>query len=206
MGLRSALRLVKNDSDTLKSEYAPAVMQTSTSLLATYEFSAIDLTTALQVPTVSKCSQLICGVIAGIPLKLFSESTGERLPSPLWMKQPDIRQPRIVTMAYTVRSLLFYPVAYWEVTAIYSDDQRPARFAWVENSRVNPHLNAARTEVEYYEVDRAKRPLNGVGSLITFQSPHAGVLATGARTISATTPSWCSVAASRLKSSSSTSR
>ena len=191
MGILSALRLVKDDSDTLKSQYNPAVMNSGYGVGAWsdygmgFDYAGIDLNSAMQVPTVSKCRQLICGTIAGIPLELYNKTTGEELGSPIWLEQPDIRQPRSVTIAYTVQSLLFYQIAYWEVTATYSDDGRPARFAWVANERVTPKLNARNTEVEYYTVDNEVRPQNGIGSLITFQSLQPGILATGGRTIRA---------------------
>ena len=191
MGILSALRLVKDESDTLKSQYNPAVMNSGYGVGAWsdygmgFDYAGIDLNSAMQVPTVSKCRQLICGTIAGIPLELYNKTTGEELGMPVWLEQPDIRQPRSVTIAYTVQSLLFYQIAYWEVTATYSDDGRPARFAWVANERVTPKLNARNTEVEYYTVDNEVRPQNGIGSLITFQSLQPGILATGGRTIRA---------------------
>ena len=191
MGILSALRLVKDEPDTLKNQYAPAVMNAAYGVGAWgdyatgFDYSSIDLSSALQVPTVSKCRQLICGTIAGIPLSLYNKRTGEELGSPIWLDQPDIRQPRSVTIAYTVQSLLFFQIAYWEVTSTYSDDGRPARFAWVSNERVTPKLNARNTEVEYYTVDNEVRPMSGLGSLITFQSLQPGILATGGRTIRA---------------------
>ena len=191
MGILSALRLVKDEPALLENQYAPAVMNSVYGLgnLSDYglgyDNAGIDLNSALQVPTVSKCRQLICGTIAGIPLELISKKTGERLGLPVWCEQPDIRQPRSVTISYTVQSLLFYQIAYWEVTQTYSDDGRPARFAWVQNDRVTPKLNARGTEVEFYTVDNTVRPMSGVGSLITFQSLQPGVLATGGRTIRA---------------------
>ena len=191
MGILSALRLVKDEPALLENQYAPAVMNSVYGLgnLSDYglgyDNAGIDLNSALQVPTVSKCAQLICGTIAGIPLELINKKTGERLGLPVWCEQPDIRQPRSVTISYTVRSLLFNQVAYWEVLQTYSDDGRPARFAWVQNDRVTPKLNARGTEVEYYTVDNTVRPMSGVGSLITFQSLQPGVLATGGRTIRA---------------------
>ena len=191
MGILSALRLVKDVPETLEAQYNPAVMNSGFGIGSWNEYGmgydavAIDLASALQVPTVAKCRQLICGVIAGIPLELYNKKTGEQLGSPVWLEQPDIRQPRSVTIAYTVQSLLFYQIAYWEVTATYSDDGRPARFAWVQNERVTPKLNARNTEVEYYTVDNEVRPQNGIGSLVTFQSLQLSVLATGARTIRA---------------------
>lgn len=191
MGILSALRLVKNESDSLTSQYNPAVMNSSYGLNSLngygmgYDAIGIDLVSAMQVPTVSKCRQLICGVIGGIPLELYNKTTGEELGSPIWLEQPDIRQPRSVTIAYTVQSLLFYQVAYWEVTATYKDDGRPARFAWVANERVTAKLNSLNTEIEYYTVDQTVRPANGIGSLVTFQSLQPGILATGGRTIRA---------------------
>ena len=191
MGIFSALRLVKEDSPTLENQYAPAIMD------APYGVSywnnnglgvgdvAIDLVAAMQVPTVAKCRNLICGVIGGIPVSLYKKSTGEKLGSPVWLEQPDIRQPRSVTMAYTVQSLLFNQVAYWEITEVYKDDGRPSRFAWVQNERVTTKLNTYNTEVDYYMVNNERRPMSGVGSLITFQSLNPAVLITGARTIRA---------------------
>ena len=191
MGILSALGIGKNASETIEAQYSPAVMNSGYGVGSWsdygmgFDFAGIDINSAMQVPTVSKCRQLICGVIGGIPLELYNKTTGEELGSPVWLEQPDIRQPRSVTIAYTVQSLLFYQISYWEVTATYSDDGRPARFAWVANERVTPKLNARNTEVEYYTVDNEVRPQNGVGSLITFQSLQPGVLATGARTIRA---------------------
>ena len=191
MGILSALGIGKNASETIEAQYSPAVMNSGYGVGSWsdygmgFDFAGIDINSAMQVPTVSKCRQLICGVIGGIPLELYNKTTGEELGSPVWLEQPDIRQPRSVTIAYTVQSLLFYQICYWEVTATYSDDGRPARFAWVANERVTPKLNARNTEVEYYTVDNEVRPQNGIGSLITFQSLQPGVLATGARTIRA---------------------
>jgi len=191
MGILSALRLVKNEPDSLTSQYNPAVMNSGYGLNSWNDYGmgydpiGIDLGSAMQVPTVAKCRNLICGVIGGIPLELYNKTTGEELGSPIWLEQPDIRQPRSVTIAYTVQSLLFYQVAYWEVTATYKDDGRPARFAWVANERVTAKLNSLNTEVEYYMVDNTQRPMNGIGSLVTFQSLQPGILATGGRTIRA---------------------
>jgi len=189
MGILSALRLVKDDADTLKNQYAPAVMASqynswSDSAIG-YQTNSIDLVSALQVPTVAKCFQLLTGTIGGIPLNLYNKTTGEELGSPIWLQQPDIRQPRSVTIAYTVQSLAAYGQAFWQVKSQYSDDGRPARFEWVANTRITTKLNARSTEVEFYTLNGEVLPNNGVGSLITFQALNPGVLQTGARTIQA---------------------
>jgi len=187
MGILSALRFVKDEPDTLKNQYSPAVMATQYNTwfdsAAGFQNVTMDLTSALQVPTVAKCAQLITGVIGGIPLELYKKSTGEQLGMPVWLEQPDIRQPRSVTIAYTVQSLLMYSQAFWQVTSVYSDDGRPARFEWIANTRITTKLNARSTEVEYYILNGERLPQNGVGSLITFQALNPGVLQTGARTI-----------------------
>ena len=189
MGILSALRLVKDDADTLKNQYAPAVMASqynswSDSAIG-YQTNSIDLVSALQVPTVAKCFQLLTGTIGGIPLNLYNKTTGEELGSPIWLQQPDIRQPRSVTIAYTVQSLAAYGQSFWQVKSQYSDDGRPARFEWVANTRVTTKLNARSTEVEFYTLNGEVLPKDGVGSLITFQALNPGVLQTGARTIQA---------------------
>ena len=189
MGILSALRLVKDETDTLKNQYAPAVMSSaynswSDSAIG-YQTNSIDLVSALQVPTVAKCFQLLTGTIGGIPMNLYNKTTGEELGSPIWLQQPDIRQPRSVTIAYTVQSLAAYGQAFWQVKSQYSDDGRPARFEWVSNTRVTTKLNARSTEVDYYMLNGEALPNSGVGSLVTFQALNPGVLQTGARTIQA---------------------
>jgi HK97 family phage portal protein len=143
----------------------------------------MDRNTALQVPSVMRCRNLIAGVISSIDLELYRKSTGEELESPLWLEQPDIRQPRSVTIAYTVDSLLFYGVAYWRVTSLYADDGRPSGFEWISNTRVTVTTNQYGDQVDYYSVNGERAPMSGIGSLITFQGLLPGVLEVGGRTI-----------------------
>jgi HK97 family phage portal protein len=150
-----------------------------------YGAGFMDRATALQVATVSRCRNLICGVISYLPLELYKKSTGQELESPLWLEQPDMRQPRAVTLAYTVDSLIFYGVAYWRVTSLYADDGRPSGFEWVANTRITVTTDPKGYEVAYYAVDGQRVPMSGIGSLITFQSLLPGVLETGSRTIQA---------------------
>jgi len=185
MGLLSALGITTNNK-TVQAQYAPAVMNDGYGYGGvgnTFGYGPMDRSLAMQVPAVARCRNLIAGVISYLPLELYKKSTGQELKSPLWLEQPDIRQPRSVTISATVDSLIFYGVAYWRVTEVYADDLRPSRFEWVSNSRVNAQLNAKGTQVLYYTVDGEKVPMDGPGSLITFQGLTQGVLQTGARTI-----------------------
>jgi HK97 family phage portal protein len=194
MGLLETFGIRSKDKVQVDAQLAPAIMsdrfgagQYSYGGLYNNGYGAgfMDRATALQVSTVSRCRNLICGVISYLPLELYKKSTGQELQSPLWLEQPDIRQPRAVTLAYTVDSLIFYGVSYWRCTSLYADDGRPSGFEWVANTRVTVTTDAMGYEVAYYSVDGKKVPMSGIGSLVTFQSLLPGVLETGARTIQA---------------------
>ena len=185
MGILSALGITSNNR-SVKAQYAPAVMNDGYGFSGvgnTFGYGPMDRALAMQVPAVARCRNLIAGVISYLPLELYKKSTGEELGSPVWLEQPDIRQPRSVTISATVDSLIFYGVAYWRVTEVYADDLRPSRFEWVSNLRVNAQLNPKGTEVMYYTVDGTQVPMSGPGSLITFQGLIQGVLQTAGRTI-----------------------
>jgi HK97 family phage portal protein len=116
---------------------------------------------------------------------LYKKSTGEKLETPIWLEQPDIRQPRSVTISATVDSLIFYSVAYWRVTSLYASDLRPSGFEWIANNRVTYTTDKYGTEIQDYFVDGNKVPMDGIGSLVTFQSLIPGVLQTASTTIRA---------------------
>jgi HK97 family phage portal protein len=191
MGLLQTFGIGKKD---ITAQLAPAIMSQGYGA-GVYSFGGLyntgtgapfmDRFVALQVPAVARCRNLIAGVISSIDLELYKKSTGAKLESPLWLDQPDMRQPRSVTIAYTVDSLLFYGVAYWRVTSLYADDGRPSGFEWVANTRVTVTTNEFGDEVQYYSVNGERAPMSGIGSLVTFQSLLPGVLETGARTIQA---------------------
>ena len=189
MGLLSALGITKK-TETVQAQYAPAIMDTAygygsfTTGVGNFP-GGLDRNFAMQVPAVRRCRNLIAGVVSYLPLKLYKKSNGEELGNPLWIDQPDYRQPRSVTISWTVDSLLFYGVAYWRVTELYADDLRPSRFEWVANNRVTFTTNKFGTEIEEYFVDGVRAPMTGIGSLVTFQGLTQGVLTTAARTIQA---------------------
>ena len=176
------------------AQYAPAIMDSSygvgmysyNSGLSNYGYGvAMDRNMALQVASVSRCRNLIAGVISSIDLGLYKKSTGKKLESPVWLDQMDIRQPRSVTIAYLVDALLFYGVGYLRVSSLYQDDNRPSGFEFIANTRVTVTTNKYGDEVEYYAVNGERVPMSGIGSLVTFQSLLPGVLQTGGRTIQA---------------------
>jgi HK97 family phage portal protein len=192
MGLLQTLGFKSAEKPTIEAQYAPAVMDTTygygsfnTNSSFGYNGVGIDRNFALQVSSVARCRNLVAGVISSIDLGLYKKSTGEKLGSPVWLEQPDQRQPRSVTIAATVDSLMFYAVAYWRVTSLYADDGRPSGFEWVANNRVTYTTNQFGTEVKDYFVDGNLVPMGGIGSLVTFQSLLPGVLQSASTTIKA---------------------
>jgi len=178
MGLLQTFGLSKKD---VTAQLAPAVMSQGYGA-GVYSYGGL-YATGNGAPFVARCRNLIAGVISSIDLELYKKSTGAKMESPLWLDQPDMRQPRSVTIAYTVDSLLFYGVAYWRVTSLYADDGRPSGFEWVANTRVTVTTDQYGDQVDYYSVNGVRAPMAGIGSLVTFQSLLPGVLETGARTI-----------------------
>lgn len=192
MGLLQTLGFKSATKPTIEAQYAPAVMDTTygygsfnTNSSFGYNGIGIDRNFALQVASVARCRNLIAGVIASIDLALYKKSTGEKLGSPVWLEQPDIRQPRSLTISATVDSLIFYGVSYWRVTSLYADDGRPSGFEWVANNRVTYTTNQYGTEIKDYFVDGDLVPMAGIGSLVTFQSLLPGVLQSASTTIRA---------------------
>lgn len=191
MGLLSALRLVDavipESVPTIQAQYAPPAMNGTSAYSYLNPAVYVSRTEALAVPSVSRCHSLITGVIGSIELNLYKKSTGAELESPMWLDQPDYRQPRSVTIAATVSDLFMHGVAYWEVTQTFADSGRPSGFAWVSFDRVTQKLNSTNTLVVGYTVDGSGlRPQNGLGSIVTFQALDSlGILGRGGRTIKA---------------------
>ena len=189
MGFLSAVADTLFPQPKIEAQLAPPVMTLPEYTSFNYYGNFARFVTrqeALSVPSVKKARDLIAGITGTTEFHLYRKSNGEELGSPLWLEQPDKNQPRQVTMAYTADALFFYGVAYWEVTEQYNDGTgRPSRFAFVANERVTPRYNLHNTLVIGYTVDGQVRPMDGIGSLITFQSLNDGILNVGGRTIRA---------------------
>ena len=174
-GLESKPQLQAQSAPQVLGEYSPYAMP--------FQFAYVGRTEAMSVPALARCRNLLAGTIGTIPLMLHKKSTGEMLGSPVWLDQPSYSQPRSVTIAYTVDSLLFYGQAFWKVVEVYQEDGRPSRFEWIANSRVTATLDRDNVFVKSYAVDGTTLPMDGLGSLITFQSLSDGILNTGTSTI-----------------------
>ena len=175
--------LPNNKKSEVTAQYAPVVMGDSFGYFNTQTLPKVSRDVAMSVPAVVRCRNLIAGTISSIPLYLYRKSTDQRIGAPKWLEQPSIHQPRSVTLAYTLDSLLFYGVAYWQVTELYADDGRPARFNWIAPTRVTEHTSPDSQFVTQYYIDGKAVPMEGLGSLITFQHLSEGILNTGSTII-----------------------
>jgi HK97 family phage portal protein len=169
----------------LEAQAAPQVLGEYSPYAMPFQYAFVSREDALSVPALQRCRNLLAGTIGAIPLELYKKSTNEELGSPAWLEQPSYSQPRSVTIAYTVESLLLYSQAFWKVVEVYQEDGRPSRFEWIANNRVTITLDSTNTFVKSYAVDGMTLPMDGLGSLVTFQSLLPGILNTGIQTIRA---------------------
>jgi len=169
----------------LEAQAAPQVLGEYSPYAMPFQYAYVSREDALSVPALQRCRNLLSGTIGAIPLELYKKSTNEELGSPAWLEQPSYSQPRSVTIAYTVESLLLYGQSFWKVVEVYQEDGRPSRFEWIANNRVTITLDSTNTFVKSYAVDGMTLPMDGLGSLVTFQSLLPGILNTGIQTIRA---------------------
>ena len=170
--------------EVIQAQEAPRVMSDSYLSFGNYYPTLVTRQQALQVPSIKRCRDLICGTIASIPLEYYKKSTGEHIAAPRWVEQPSKSQPRFETLYFTLDSLLMYGVSYWVITETYLEDNRMANAEWVANSRVTFNTDSTNSFVTEYYLDGKPLPMSGLGSLITFQKDE-GILAVGGSTIKA---------------------
>jgi HK97 family phage portal protein len=184
MGIFSRSEVPKK-TNSLLAQYAPTIMGENMNSLYNYIMPRVNRNEAMSVPSIARCRNLLSSVVADLPMNLYRNSTGEELGNPIWVDQPAINQPRSVTMAWTVDSLLMYGVAYWQVTEVYAEDGRPSRFQWIPNVKVTFETDLYGTTITQYYIDAIAVPMSGIGSLVTFQAFDEGILERGSETIRA---------------------
>ena len=179
-----SMGIFSRKSEIMEAQEAPQIMSDAYLTYGNYFPVQVTRAQALQVPSIKRCRDLICGTIASIPLEYYKKSTGEKIAAPRWVHQPSKAQPRFETLYFTLDSLLMYGVSYWLITETYLEDNRMANANWVSNSRVTFNTDSTNSFVTQYFLDGAPLPMSGVGSLITFQKDE-GILAVGGSTIKA---------------------
>lgn len=148
------------------------------------QLTNIDRNTAMTVPSVARARNIICGIVASLPLEQYNKLTGAHIEPLRVINQPDQRVPGSYVRVWQAEDLLFYGVSYALVNAVYSDG-RIADYTRIEPSRVTPKYNSTSTEVVGYQLDNKLVPQSGVGSIITFYGMDEGLLARAGRTIRA---------------------
>ena len=170
------------DKSTIKAQLAPPVVSDPFNFYSQFTpFQSVSREEAVTVPSVLRCRNLIATTVGVMELKTYSKATKAEIPNLPWVNQLSKSAPNSVILTAVIDALIFYGTAYLEVTEVYQDDNRPARFDFVNNTRVQVQLNKLNTFVDFYTVDGRERPMSGIGSLVTIQSPIDGILHAGAR-------------------------
>jgi HK97 family phage portal protein len=169
----------------IKAQLAPPVMSDPFNYYTPLSAFTIDRAEAITVPSVQQARNIICGIISGMDLSTYSKATGEEIPNLPWVNQLEKNAPNNVTLSWIIDSLIWYSTAYLRVVETYQDDNRPARFEFVRNSRVTVELNKDNTYVDQYFVDGKEAPMSGIGSLVTIQIGKDPIITSGARILKA---------------------
>ena len=169
----------------IQAQLAPSVMGDTFNYFQPYQPLSFDRAEAITIPACQQARNIICGIISGMELNTYAKATGEEIPNLPWVNQLTKNAPNNVTLSWLVDSLIWYSVAYLRVEEVYQDDNRPARFEYVVNSRVTVELNNNNTLVKTYHVDGKPVPMEGVGSLVTIQIGKDALLTSGARILRA---------------------
>jgi hypothetical protein len=174
------------DKSTIKAQLAPPVVSDPFNFYSQFTpFQSVSREEAVTVPSVMRCRNLIATTIGVMELKTYSKATKAEIPNLPWVNQLSKSAPNSVILTAVVDALIFHGTAYLEVVEEYQDDLRPARYDFVNNTRVQVQLNKLNTFVDFYTVDGRERPMSGLGSLVTIQSPIDGILHAGARILRA---------------------
>jgi HK97 family phage portal protein len=190
MGLRDQFRLLTTadliqaqESADLVASLAPANVTNNYGFVTGAAFG-INRNLAMQVPSVARSRNLICGSIGSLPLELRNRADNSYVDSPRVLHQPDPRVAGSVTYYWLAEDLLFYGIGYGLILEQYQEfPNRIKSWTRIDPTRVTPILNANSTEITGYRLDGKETPNQGVGSLIRFDGLDEGILARGGRTI-----------------------
>lgn len=158
---------------------APAV---STLAIPTWtEFQSMRALWAMQVPAFNRGVRLISGTVAQLPLTEWSD--GEPVVN-AFLEQPEAARPRWVTMQRTVRDLILYGKAYWQVAPGGITGGFPRFVNQVDFDRVSAPAGEVFIDGQGpFPISNPATPGASVGDVIVFDGFHDGVLITGVDTI-----------------------
>jgi len=190
MGLRDQFRLLTtadliqaSETADLVASLAPSNVTNNYGFVAGTRFG-VNRNLAMQVPSVARARNLICGTVGSLPIELRLRADNSYVDSPRVLHQPEPRIAGSVTYYWTAEDLLFYGVSYWKTLEVYQEFPNRIKSATrVDPTRVTPLLNSDSTEIVGYSLDGKQVPAQGVGSLVRFDGLDEGILARGGRTI-----------------------
>jgi hypothetical protein len=153
----------------------------------TYQ-TGFDRLAAIQIPTISRARDLICGLIGCLEIHQYGKQWMDdeyediELPDDTWFHQPDPNVTRNFIMSWTTDDLIFYGRAFWVVTSRFGNGF-PATFTWIPAADVQtrdqggPQWFGPSKQVTFNGID-----LNP-NDVVQFISPIQGLLSMGARMI-----------------------
>lgn len=143
---------------------------------------------AIQIPTISRARDLICGMIGCLPIRQYSKQWVNDdyedidLPDDTWFGQPDPGVTRNFILSWTSDDLFFYGRAFWVVTSRFGNGF-PATFTWIPAANIQTRDQAGPL---WFGPSR-EILFNGTqlnpNDVVQFISPIQGVLTMGARSI-----------------------
>lgn len=157
----------------------PAVFGLSSYVSPTSPAPRIDRRSAMQVPGVKRCRDLIAGTLGTLPLDLIGPD--KQAATSALFSQPERNVPRSVTMARTFEDLLFEGVAWWRIV----------EFGWhgypTKVVRLDPRSVDVKKDGKVYVTQDGNSGTAEVWVedkyLIRFDSPNDALLVAGARAI-----------------------
>ena len=172
----------QDDANKVDAAVAPYNYQQYAQPFDYFGLSTVTRAQAMQVPAVARARNIICATIGSLPLEVRRESNNSKVPTPLFIKQPDPRMPGQSVYTFLSEDLLFTGQAYLRILELGADG-RPLSAEWISVSRVTRTLDALGHNVRYYSVDGNRVPDTGLGSLIPFTGYDEGLLVRAGTTI-----------------------
>ena len=186
MAVFSLKRAIPNDTKA-RVGAAGAAGNPNVGNFMTYQ-TGLDRLAAIQIPTISRARDLICGMVGCLPIRQYSKQWMDDdyedidLPDDTWFGQPDPAVTRNFIMSWTTDDLIFYGRAFWIITSRFGNGF-PATFTWVPAADVQtrdqagPQWFGPSKQVTFNGMD-----LNP-NDVVQFISPIQGLLSMGARAI-----------------------
>ena len=145
---------------------------------------------AMQIPTISRARDLICGMVGCLSIHQYAEMWTDQdedyeevyLPDDVWFKQPDPNVTRNFMLSWTVDDLMFYGRAFWVITSRLGNGF-PNAFTWIPASNIQTRDQGGPLwfgpSKEIYFNGFQLNP----NDVVQFISPIQGLLSMGARAI-----------------------